>query len=601
MDEKIIKKRLEQGIQAREWWVKQATKSYNYTQWNKQWPGGTDFDKNIHLTFNRIAPYLNFVVGLYAESKLAVEIGGREEADMRLADVFRSVFDFVVDEDNTHDKALDAIEDCMTCGMGYLKELVTVDGNLQPMVFSEVIDPFSIVLDWNARHPPDDLSWLIELRKVPVEVAEYLFPDVKIHSDTVYQTHVEEQGGESREGGHSINTSDYTGESERKDATEEEGSVTITEMWYKKEELGEYRVEDTPLGPLPSPLEAKPKEGESILRHTLSDIWVATMVGDELVQDEPSRYDHPALKEKTFPYWFFLGHRLRGVPYHVGAPYLLFDQQDMYNKLNSLTIDSAIRNKNLGWMGRKGTLTDDEQAKLVRYGSEPNVYVEYNNEPPQQNAPVPLSRAYVDLADRVAMSFDEMSSWRDINRGSMPYETSGRGIMALQRQTAQSHARIERNVRSAFMRGGKMRFSNIHQFLPLVLISRITDKLSETAQGEGDLELDARALLDQSLGRYDIKFTIGVGEERNKAQLAEQFIALHDRGAVDAQALLQALDVPGWKGILDRVNSQNQALQMGQSVLGDENLSALVQMVQQDPNLLQAIIAMLQNQGGQGG
>lgn len=601
---KTLNNRFEQAHRERGWWEAQAFRGYEYAQWNRQWPGGTDTEKRIHLTFNRMAPLIHYAVGLYATSKMIAEISGREEEDQWVAEVLRQAYEFTLDDDGTHDKILDVIEDALVGGMGYLKELVGVDNNLQPYLFSEVCDPFTIFLDPDSRRPPDDLNWLIELRSVPLETAKRMFPDHDIAPDTTYQDVAEKSATRVREGNADTSTPDYN-PVETKTGTdrpeEREPSVTLKEMWYKKEELTRYLFlepeEGEPeqaLGPRFEVLNRKAKEGERVLPVTSSDIWVATVVGDQLVQNEPSLYEQTSIRRKTYPYAIFCGDRIPGKPYRVGLPHRLFDVQDMYNKLNSITIDTAVRTANPGFLIPEDTMAVDQIRNLARFGSEPGVFATYRaleGAKPERLEPAPLNSAFLHLADRVSMGFDEMASWRQVDRGDMPYETSGRGIMALQRRTAQAHARIERNIGGALLRLGKLRLSNVQQFLSLELLGRITDRLMEAE----DQETDATEVLNKSVGRFDIKFTIGVTQERDRQSVAEQFIALFDRQAVDRQALLEALDVPGWRAILQRIEAQDQALSMGQLLVENPDMMNLFNMLQQSPEMAQAVTAIQNN------
>ncbi len=616
-------------------WKKQAIKSLNYYE-HHQWPGDQWEDQQLRLTLNRVNPQIKNVIALLLQARPTPELQGFGPEDQDMAEVLRHVFDFSLAQSNFQYVWGQVVADFVKIGLGVIKERHDPDleEGLGELV-CERIDPVNeIIIDPNTRAflPEYDGEWIIHVKRVRTDELKLIYPE---HAEKIVpDDELQESKSFENEGYYTdyneTHSQPLSAAPVPTTEAQEEKYTTVKEMWYKELEVrkgvwkdGEF-VEKADI----------PKEelaNYDIITRVFTEIRVATVVGDTLLFDKESDYNHG-----KFPFIFLPDTELHGKAYPVGRIYYLFGRQDAYNKLNSLVIDNAIRTHNTGFIADEEALSEPMKRNLEKLGARPGVLIETRpGKRFEKMAPAPLPHGFLTLAETISVSFDEGSGVRDVQKGGMPYETSGKGILALQSAADILNVPDQLKLNTLLTQFAKLRLTNIQQFYNterLIRINPETEKylfipinqevpaqqIAGLAQQAGinpeaefiktpegvlsrkEEEGEVKYMLnDLSIGKFDIKFVIGQSPERDRRVKAEIATALYDRmpGMAMFENLLEEMDVHNRKKLIERIQQENKALQMGQQVLNDPELTKLVERYQEYVSQLQAQAA----QGGQAG
>jgi hypothetical protein len=218
----------------------------------------------------------------------------------------------------------------------------------------------------------------------------------------------------------------------------------------------------------------------------------------------------------------------------------------------------------------------------------------------------------------IRVTFDELSSLYQTQRGGMPYETSGKAIVALQQAGDTALVQLQMSVEDAITDWGRKRLSNIQQFYTFDRQWRISNNMKEqshylitqrqkrkdplTGEQMNDEPSTVHmykledgnpepTLLTEDFGvpSFDLKFTMGTGHLRSREQKLKEAQFLYEAQAVDDVYLLQEFEVEGRSEIAKRMEEKNQVMQLGQQVgemMQDPEIGSLVSMLIENPGQL---------------
>lgn len=194
--------------------------------------------------------------------------------------------------------------------------------------------------------------------------------------------------------------------------------------------------------------------------------------------------------------------------------------------------------------------------------------------------PVPnLPSNFFQILDLYLKLFDRIHQIEDADRGDVPNRiVSGAAIYALQERNAVMIRHKIRAIDYIVRQRGRCAISFLQNF----------GVMPETIEVEGT----TRQLTGIDLAGREFNFVVESGSTvaRTSLQIQEQALKLYELQAIDRQALLETINFPGWKGIVER---------LGESQL-DGALNILVQ-AGLPMNVAQALkIQLAQPQGGPG-
>ncbi len=649
-----VLRRYQVGRAASTDWRREARRAYNYYENAQRPPEIDEYDDVLYVTLNLVRSRVDTKVGILTQPKPRADVQGRGLEDADVAAAFKDLLEYSADEDRFDTIVQDSIADMCKCGLGVLEEeldpdaeqltrhgwvrgkLGVVPGN--PLDYT--IDPKNRTRSfWNRKHGPD--WYFTETDEIVAELM-MLYPSKarrlesldKATDPETYPTvptvnddyeGVDEEGADDSDG-------------EAKDSTQyrADSTVKVLTHWFIKPKQVELVFEKDKEGRLIPAVDPDTNEtltGDDLKRmdkelrgqyevvHKIErEVWTCGIAKDILLWMYKSPYKH-----NRWPAVFFSSTMHRGKPMPFGEIHNLFDAQDLYNKLNSVILDNAIRTNNAGWVLEEGAMDPDEEQRLEDEGSEPGFVAKTRMgraDGLRRLEPGQLPHGLWEIQRDVRVTFDELSSLYQTQRGGMPYETSGKAIMALQEAGDTALVQLQRSVEDAITDWGRKRLSNIQQFYTFEKQWRISDKMKEqthylitqlqkktdpvTGQqmNEEDATLHMYKLEDDNpeptlltedftAPMFDLKFIMGTGHLRSRDQKVKEAEMLFDRGAVDEEYLAREFEVEGYSEIRRRMDERNPVIQLGtqvQQMMEDPNIGGLVSMIVEDPGTLVQIL-----------
>ncbi|WP_192812782.1 portal protein [Bartonella bovis] len=173
-----------------EQWRKNAQEDYNFyngRQWNEQDLAVLREHNRPVMTFNRIAPLVNAVIGAERNNKRQVQFIPRQPGAALANQILTGAAEWFRDEADGEYEDSDAFQDAIICGMGWTDTRLDYedDPNGKPVIAR--LDPMKMVWDASAVKPNlIDAQRLWYIDEKPLEIAQKMFPDVHwsdLHAD----------------------------------------------------------------------------------------------------------------------------------------------------------------------------------------------------------------------------------------------------------------------------------------------------------------------------------------------------------------------------------------------------------------------------------
>lgn len=226
-------------------WRKRAVESYDFVA-GRQWPADEMADLQEQnrpvVTFNRILPYLNAVLGMEIANRLETRVLPREptEQDTIQAEFGTALIKWIRDQAAADDEDHDAFADCVTTGLGCTERHVYLDQDGETVIDIDRVSPFEVGYDPAAsKKNLSDARYVWRYRDLSRDEFRSYFPDADLPAK-----------------GNDWLGSDYTGESYRSSPHESyEGSgqperphrgIRVLEyQWYELRHYRRYPRTDT--------------------------------------------------------------------------------------------------------------------------------------------------------------------------------------------------------------------------------------------------------------------------------------------------------------------------------------------------------------------
>lgn len=655
----FVKKRVEFHRSAKNGktrWINHARKSLNYYE-NAQRPPEIRDDRDVlYITMNMIRSKIDTKIGILTSAKPKPSITPRGMEDEDVAQAYREIFEYSMEDRNTkfHIRTQDAVSDMVKIGLGVLREEIdfsevqdTLLGEMagelslskrDPLTYS--IDPANRSADmWGEKGAT---YYTIE-DSIPIEELLIMYDE---HKTELISLVSKKSEGMAKEQTTLSRDSDYNRDIQLDEGDDDSGSITrrefsedvvdVVEHWYLQRvpvrrifavgENGTWMLAENPDGSLMEP-EDIPEGAEDdyeVLTRVENRIRTCSIAGDKvLLYDRPSPYKHG-----RWPDTFVCGTMHHDQPMPYGEIHRLIDAQDLYNKLNSLVMDNAIRSNNAGWVYEDGALDEDMEQELEEHGSDAGLILRTRRghmARVQRLQPASIPEGLYRLQNDLRVLFDELSNLYQTQRGGMPYDTSGKAIIALQQAGDTALTELQRNIEEALTDWGRKRLSNIQQFYTLERAWRVSDGMRDydsilytelqfdpekqdtslhLFRLEDGNEEPIPLLSDFSATHFDVRLAIGTGHERSREQRLEEARAVVElTGSVPSaiRNMLQALDIENRAEILREMSEKDQIMGMMQSfeeqgidpsiiqtmagAMGDPVMRAIIETMISDPQL----------------
>ncbi|UTO28121.1 portal protein [Bartonella harrusi] len=224
-------------------WRKNAQEDYDFyngRQWNEQDLAVLREQNRPVMTFNRIAPLINAVIGTERNNKRQVQFIPRQEGAAFANQILTGAAEWFRDEAGGEYEDSDAFQDAIICGMGWTDTRLDYEEEPQGKPVIARLDPMKMVWDASAVKPNlIDAQHLWYIDEKPLDVAREMFPHVHwsdLNADWVKNHTFFHQNANG-------NTQSYCGESEEESSYQQPKMVTLAECrWFEREVV--YKVLD---------------------------------------------------------------------------------------------------------------------------------------------------------------------------------------------------------------------------------------------------------------------------------------------------------------------------------------------------------------------
>ncbi|CDO49483.1 putative phage portal protein [Bartonella tribocorum] len=173
-------------------WRKNAQEDYDFyngRQWNEQDLAVLNEQNRPVMTFNRIAPLINAVIGAERNNKRQVQFIPRQEGAAFANQILTGAAEWFRDEADGEYEDSDAFQDAIICGMGWTDTRLDYEEDPQGKPIIARLDPMKMVWDASAvKSNLIDAQRLWYIDEKPLEVAQQMFPHVHwsdLHADWV--------------------------------------------------------------------------------------------------------------------------------------------------------------------------------------------------------------------------------------------------------------------------------------------------------------------------------------------------------------------------------------------------------------------------------
>ncbi|WP_375616854.1 portal protein [Bartonella sp. AP58NXGY] len=165
-------------------WREQAREDfdfYNGRQWAEEDLAVLKAQRRPVMTFNRIAPLVNAIVGAERNNKREVQFQPRQVGAAISNELLTGAAEWFRDEAEAEYADSDAFQDMVICGMGWTDTRLDYETDPEGTPAVQRLDPLKMVWDANAVRPnliDAQRMWYVDRKSV--EDAKSLFPDVEV-------------------------------------------------------------------------------------------------------------------------------------------------------------------------------------------------------------------------------------------------------------------------------------------------------------------------------------------------------------------------------------------------------------------------------------
>ena len=271
------------------------------------------------------------------------------------------------------------------------------------------------------------------------------------------------------------------------------------------------------------------------------------------------------------------------------------DSQRMFNFWRTASTESVALAPKVPYVGPVGAF-DTDQAKWQTANHKNHPYIEYDGDiPPQRQPFAGVPAGALQEALNAADDMKSVIGIYDASLGARSNETSGRAIMARQREGDVSTFHFIDNLSKAIRHAGRILVDLIPKVYDRPRIVRVLGPEEEPKNVRVNAPDDQGNIYDLALGRYDVTVSSGPSfttrREESASQMTELIRAYPAAAPILGDLLAKNLDWPGADQIAERLKAmlppQVKALEEGG--LPPEAQAIIEQMQQQMQQMQRAM------------
>ncbi|MCA3720836.1 portal protein [Phenylobacterium sp.] len=528
-----------------------AAEDLRFARLGEQWPEAIrrarEQEGRPCLTLNRLPAFIRQVVNEARQNRPAITCHPVDSAaDPATAEVLNGLIRNIEqssDADVAYDTALDF---AVTCGFGVLRIVARPsEGGSEDLdlAIERVADPFSVWGDPDSL-AADSSDWDVAFvtRQMDRRAFAARWPDAE--AVDFEDEDPAGAGGPRREAGGQVRLVEFW----RREAVER-SLITLTDGQEMEAEVFEARrpfLEAAGLAPAGPPRTAP---GVRVVQRILSGAAVLETV------DWPGRFI-PLVPVYGEEIRVDGRRRLRGLVRDAR------DAQRMFNYWRTTSTELVALAPKAPFIGRKGAF-DTDQAKWASANSQTHAFIEYDGpEPPQRQPFAGVPAGALQEALNAADDLKSIMGLHDASLGARSNETSGKAILARQREGDVSTFHYIDNLSRAIRHAGRVLIDLIPRVYSTQRMVRILgpDGAPALVQVNG-AEGGGGRVFDLGVGRYDLTVRAGPSFASRREEAASQMIELirayPPAAPLIGDLLARNLDWPGADEVARRLARAN--------------------------------------------
>jgi hypothetical protein len=493
------------------------------------------------LTINTLPQYIGQVIGDIRTNRPSIRVRPAEDGDKKIAEIRQGLIRHIENNCNAHQVYSLAGEDQVACGLGHFRvglEYAGDDSFDQDIKLSHIPNPFSVVWDSMSVEPTGaDARFCFVVDEIDRKVFEKAYPDSQTSDLTVPADSV---GWVTRD------------------------SVRLTEYWTMKET--KRRIALVQMAPEASPAmrdvtdneaEMTPfivagPDGQPRVRDTIRKTACMYLINGHEVLEGP--YELPI---RRLPVFRVTGREIRVADrrYRFGLVRFAKDSARMKNLMRSAAMEWVAKAPKAQWLLHA---SDEKEADRYRKsGKSGDTVLTYSGQiPPQRIDPPSSPSALLQEAQFNDQDIKDVTGLHDASLGMKSNETSGRAIMARERQGDVATFMYHDNLNASIREAGRV----INDLIPVVFDTARTivvigdDDAANLVQINDPNNPEA---VDLKIGKYDIVVETGPSYSTKRVEAAESMTAFFQAVPAAAQVagdlFAQAQDWPMADEIAERL------------------------------------------------
>jgi hypothetical protein len=493
------------------------------------------------LTINTLPQFVAQVVGDIRINRPAIKARPAEDADQDLADVREGLIRAIEHDSKAQQVYSAAGQSQVACGIGNFRvalEYAAADVFNRDIRVKSIPNPFAVVWDCQLTEPTGrDAGHCFVADLVPRKVFEQRYPD-KAPSDLgadLTDTLVRTQW---------INAD----------------VVRVTEYWVMKDKPAEIAMlQDGRVIELQPdtrehylPMVVRNASGAPMVRKTSKRVACMYLITGHDILEEPVEYPISRIPIFRVPGWEVnTGEKT----VRFGLVRMARDSQRLKNYWRSVAAEKLALAPRQQWLIKKTQTGDNEDFRDSANNGD--TVLEWSGpEKPERLDPPPVEAALLQEAALNAQDMKDVTGLHDASLGAKSNETSGKAILARQREGDVASYIYHDNLKAAIAEGGEV----INQLIPITYDTLRTIRVlgeDETQKVMKVNDPNDPESIDLAKGRYDIVVETGPSFSTKRVEAAESMLefiqAVPNAGAVAGDLIAKAQDWPMADEIAERL------------------------------------------------
>ena len=493
---------------------------------------------------------------------------GREDSDSRMANVWRTLLEYVWDISDGDTQFKQAVHDYATAGMGYFYAYIDPEADFgRGEVKYTYIDPFRVYVDPASRNRyMDDASGVILSTILTEDQLVNLYPQVEPYLEDIESYYEEEDYPTSNKRNSSVS---FTPDTTYNLEFNRINKYRILER-FSKVKVPFFRVFNKQDGS--EVILDQAKYTEFIQQEQVVLLMEAGLI--EIVEVKQTRIKITATAGEILLYETILNTDIypivpvpniwTGTPYPKSDISKIKDSQRLLNKLFSLTLSHAQASAGLKLLVPEGSV--DDLGQLEQDWANPNAVIAYNPEfgAPHFPAPQSLSNEFYNLISRIEHYIDLSLGIPELMQGfneGAPETVRGTAMLAEMGET-RGKSKL-RDIEGSLNRLGKSIYNlakNHYTYEKTFRIVQPNNDITEfTVNMYDNKQQEINAIVnDITIGHYDVRIISGSTLPSNRVAEYNMYLEAFKMNLVDDVEVLKKTEIFDKEGVLKRKGQMAQ-------------------------------------------